>query len=161
MRYELVFDIAQIRPSWWEPLSAIAFVLLGIMMIRYRHVLPWGGGVATPFRRAFPYLFCGLAILIAVVGTMGSYFRDRSLREALGSGRAQVAEGRVTDFTPMSDFGNKTESFRVGDHRFAYSDYVETGGFNNTSTHGGPVREGLQVRVTYVGKVIVRLEIAP
>jgi hypothetical protein len=32
-------------------------------------------------------------------------------------------------------------------------------GFNNTSSHGGPIREGLPVRVSYVGNTILKLEI--
>jgi hypothetical protein len=46
---------------------------------------------------------------------------------------------------------------------FAYSDYVVTPGFNNTSSHGGPMREGLYVRIHYTGSVtgvaIVKLEV--
>jgi nitrate reductase NapE component len=43
--------------------------------------------------------------------------------------------------------------------RFCYSDYMLVCGFNNTSSHGGPVRSGLPVRVTYAGENIFKLEI--
>jgi len=52
------------------------------------------------------------------------------------------------------------ERFCVSGVCFAYSDFVITSGFNNTSSHGGPIREGLPVRVTYVGDMIVKLEVA-
>jgi hypothetical protein len=44
--------------------------------------------------------------------------------------------------------------------RFQYSDYVITAGFNNTSSHGGPIREGLPVRIWYLDGEILRLDIA-
>jgi hypothetical protein len=53
------------------------------------------------------------------------------------------------------------EKFCVNDHCFEYSDYVITGGFNNTRSHGGPIREGLPVRVTFIRNKIIKLEVAP
>jgi hypothetical protein len=43
---------------------------------------------------------------------------------------------------------------------FCYSDYEVTAGFNNSASHGGPIREGLPVRVSYIGNTIVRLEVS-
>jgi hypothetical protein len=51
------------------------------------------------------------------------------------------------------------ESFCVSGVCFRYSDYVVTAGFNQTSSHGGPIRDGLPVRVTYIGNTIVKLEV--
>ncbi|MGH9970245.1 MAG: hypothetical protein ACREBG_20950 [Pyrinomonadaceae bacterium] len=56
--------------------------------------------------------------------------------------------------------GHADETFVVDGHRFSYSDYDETKGFNRTQSHGGPMREGLQVRITHVDGSIVKLEIA-
>jgi hypothetical protein len=56
--------------------------------------------------------------------------------------------------------GHANEHFTVCGVPFSYSDYVVTEGFNRTSSHGGPMREGLWVRITYVGDIIARLEIA-
>ncbi|WP_322021733.1 MULTISPECIES: hypothetical protein [unclassified Burkholderia] len=53
------------------------------------------------------------------------------------------------------------ERFCVGQVCFSYSDYVVTGGFNNTASHGGPIRAGLPVRGSYVDGLIVKLEVAP
>lgn len=47
---------------------------------------------------------------------------------------------------------------------FAYSDFVVTAGFNQTSSHGGPIHEGLLLRIAYTGSAddatIVKLDIA-
>ncbi|WP_321797617.1 hypothetical protein [Burkholderia sp. BCC1988] len=67
----------------------------------------------------------------------------------------------MTAFEPMPYGGHAMERFCVGQVCFSYSDYVVTGGFNNTASHGGPIRAGLPVRVSYVDGLIVKLEVAP
>ena len=56
--------------------------------------------------------------------------------------------------------GHQDETFTVNGIHFAYSDYVITGGFNQTQSHAGPIREGFAVRIHYVarGNIIVKLE---
>jgi hypothetical protein len=90
-----------------------------------------------------------------------------TLRDALQRGDAQVVEGRVEEFTPMPFNGKAQERFTVCGVPFSYSDSIETGGFNRSSSHGGPIREGLWIRISYVGNTIAyvgntiaRLEIA-
>lgn len=82
-----------------------------------------------------------------------------SLRSAYRKGQFSVVEGRVTNFHPMPYEGHQEECFTVQAETFCYSDYVITGGFNNATSHGGPIREGLPVRVSYIGNTIVRLEV--
>jgi len=55
--------------------------------------------------------------------------------------------------------GHAMESFTVSGVPFSYSDYIPKAGFNQTSSHGGPIHEGLPVRIWYVGNEIVKLEI--
>jgi hypothetical protein len=43
---------------------------------------------------------------------------------------------------------------------FSYSDYVIVPCFNNTASHGGPIRDGLRVRIAYSGNCILKLEVA-
>jgi len=89
-----------------------------------------------------------------------AYDSCRKAVMALRDGQYAVVEGYVSDFVPMPHSGHSMESFVVQGHRFSYSDYVVSAGFNNTASHGGPIREGLYVRVTYTNDVILRLEIA-
>lgn len=90
-----------------------------------------------------------------------TYVTHRRLMDAIASAQAQVVEGEVTRFVPMPASGHAMERFCVQQDCFAYSDYVVTGGFNNAASHGGPIRNGLAVRVTHVGVTIVKLELAP
>jgi hypothetical protein len=83
--------------------------------------------------------------------------------ESARSGKVRVVEGIVEHFHPMPATGHDTERFTVAGESFAYSDYEITGGFNNAASHGGPIRAGLPVRITFVQEpsrnVIVKLEI--
>jgi hypothetical protein len=78
----------------------------------------------------------------------------------LREGQYSVVEGPVTDFVPMPYEGQSQENFAVNGHRFSYSDYSMTAGLRNAASHGGPIREGLYVRISYSGNLILRLEVA-
>jgi len=80
--------------------------------------------------------------------------------KAFRLGYPSAVEGIVTNFHPMPYEGHEDECFSVHLHRFCYSDYVAVPGFRNTASHGGPIRPGIDVRVTYLGAAILRLEIA-
>jgi hypothetical protein len=57
--------------------------------------------------------------------------------------------------------GHGNESFSVRGVPFKYSDFVITGGFNNTASHGGPITRDAYVRICYdpSNNLILRLEI--
>jgi hypothetical protein len=42
---------------------------------------------------------------------------------------------------------------------FCYSDYVVTAGFNNSTSHGGPIMAGLPVRIAYYKGEILRIDV--
>jgi hypothetical protein len=107
----------------------------------------------------FGWIFLSFAVFWTLLSFTTTYGEYLTTIFALRGGRCAVVEGRVTEFVPMPYSGHSEESFTVGGHRFAYSDYVVTTGFHNTSSHGGPIHEGLYVRITYLGNLIVRLEV--
>jgi hypothetical protein len=110
-------------------------------------------------RTRFGWGFLSCAVLLSVLNFANTYGEYRTMITALRDGRCAVVEGRVTEFVPPRYPGQSEESFVVGGHRFAYSDDVVTAGFDNGSSHGRLIHEGLYVRVTYLGNLIVRLEV--
>ena len=116
--------------------------------------------IARQSRKNFSWFFFVFAILWTLVSFLGTYVQYMTATNALRAGRYSIVEGPVTHFVPMPYSGHSEESFVVGGQKFSYSDYIVTAGFHNTASHGGPIHEGLQVRVTYVGDVILKLEIA-
>ena len=91
---------------------------------------------------------------------------SRALSDADNASRAmrdhgcQFLEGRVDHFHPMPYAGHDEETFDVNGVKFWYSDYIITAGFNNTASHGGPIRQGLPVRICQSDGEILRLEVA-
>jgi hypothetical protein len=159
VEYKVVFDLASTGyKTWGFSLVGLALAIVGAFLVRYRAHLSMRG--PRVFARAFPFVFFGFATLWTLV-TFGSTFAEYwSLRSAVRDGRVSMIEGTVKQFKPMPYTGHARERFCVQDTCFEYSDFIVTSGFNNTSSHGGPIREGLRVRVTHVRGTIVRLELA-
>jgi hypothetical protein len=168
--YRAYFDASAHGPIWWFPAVGLAFVAIGIVMfglIRARGgrywPFPMSGRFAGPYYRWFSIVWLGFAIVwttVASVGVFGDYIATW-LDES--QGHLAVVQGPVENFHPMPASGHDLERFTVSGVHFAYSDYVVTAGFNQTSSHGGPIREGLLVRISYRGPTtdgeIVKLEI--
>ena len=163
MRYEVIYDIQQVRyPGWWIFGVGLFFVCVGttFFLLRKNQALSSTFDMSMGFKRdVMPIFAAAFGLLWIVIGGL-NYAHFASLRTMARNENVDIVEGKVTDFVPMPYEGHADETFVVGGHRFAYSEYDETKGFNHTRSHGGPMNEGLQVRITYVDDSILKLEIA-
>jgi len=143
-------------------------------------LLPWlllFGGIAI-FRRprsgksivlqkllgAYVALFSVAILWVAFRAVIGDY---RNRKTQLRTGHYHTVEGRVEHFVPMPYQGHALEKFDVQGVRFSYGTYMVTSCFNHTTSHGGPIYEGLQVRIAYAPtgngseqNCILKLEVA-
>jgi hypothetical protein len=157
--YKVLFDVTTAGYKTWPfSLFGVGFAILGALLDRYREHLAMQG--PRMLARAFPFLFFWFAILWTLVTFGFSFAEYWSMRSAIRDHRFSTVEGTVSQFQPMAYTGHAPERFCVQDTCFEYSDYVLTSGFNNTTSHGGPIREGLRVRIAHVRRKIVRLEVA-
>jgi len=165
MEYRVAFDIAEAGyKSWSFAAYGLILVAVGAVLLLTHDrwptlLLPDWWSKPPRLSKGFVRVFFGFAVLWTVVSFAGTFFEYLSLKSAKDKGRAQVVEGRVINFIPMPAEGHAMEKFCVQDRCFEYSDFAITAGFNNTASHGGPIKEGLPVRVTYVGSAIVKLEV--
>ncbi len=158
MTYTTVFDLGEVGyRAWWFPTFGLVFVVIGVLLAWFRRRHPPAGG-STGLQMVVPLLLVGFSLLWTFGTFMQTYGEYWRLSRALRSGNVQVVEGRVSGFVPMPFEGHSSERFCVNGACFVYSDFVVTPGFNNTASHGGPIRLNLPVRVTYAHGVIVRLE---
>jgi hypothetical protein len=159
MEYKVVFDVTSAGYKTWSfSLVGLVLAVVGGFLVRYRDRLPMRGPKVVV--RAFPFVFFGFAILWTLLAFGSTFTEYRSLRSAVRDGRVSIIEGTLSQFKPMPYTGHAMERFCVRATCFEYSDYVVTSGFNNTSSHGGPIREGLRVRIAHIRGTIVRLEVA-
>ncbi|HYL83335.1 MAG TPA: hypothetical protein VE263_03800 [Candidatus Angelobacter sp.] len=156
--YQTVFDITQQKLDWllilYPAICAIIAMFLFPAAMRRSQKIP---------KRAGKYVVL-VCVAAAVFFTYAMYQDQRVMAsQALGiyrSGRVQVVEGVVEDFVRMRWWGGPPERFRVGKFQFSYSDYLITGCFRNTSSHGGPVRAGQHVSIAFNGNCILKMQIA-
>jgi hypothetical protein len=153
-QYRVVFDLSQKGFQWGFPAFGLIFAVIGGVFIWLGRRNRW------PLSRSFVgYFMVGFACLWSGLAFATMFHEYLNLRSAYRHGQFSVVEGSVTNFRPMPYQGHQDECFFVQSDTFCYSDYVVTAGFNNSASHGGPIREGLPVRVSYIGNTIVRLEV--
>jgi hypothetical protein len=158
--YTTAFDVTRSGfKSWSFSATGAALVALGVMQLWIRHRNLFPNKFKYPFKR-FPEAFLSFAVLWTAT-SFGSTFGDyrRAIR-AMRENRVDFVQGTVSGFVPMPATGHSMESFLVTGVEFKYSDFVITAGFNNTASHGGPIREGLPVKIWYLGNEILRLDVA-
>jgi hypothetical protein len=161
MEYQTIFDVTTAGYRNWDfSAFGIPFVAIGALLVTKRRSLPGWWGDRPRASSAFAYFFLVFSLLWTLIAFVSTYSDYSSLAQAVKSNSATVTEGIVHDFKPMPVTGHSMERFCVSDRCFSYSDFNVTAGFNNTSSHGGPIREGLVVRVTHVRGSIAKLEVA-
>src|SRR5207253_555473 len=113
---------------------------------RYRPLPGMQGGLRTTVL----VVMIVSASCLVICGFLGSFANYRQAQEVLREGKTQVVEGIVHDFTPQPPADKGLESFMVNGIKFEYSVATITPGFNNVSTHGGPInKNGIQARIHY------------
>ena len=110
------------------------------------------------FDRQWRWFMLIFALSWTLIFYMSSWGQYSNAAHDLKSGEYAMATGQITDFNPgTSDKG--LEQFTVDGQHFSYSEYTTKIGFRQTRAHGGPMHEGLRVRIAHRGPTILRLEI--
>ena len=159
MHYQTVFDISTAGyKSASFPYHGLMLLGFGILFVIFRYKqLDLKN---SRYNRIFLFIWIGFGIFWTVTAFMSTYSQYNTLLSDYNKGAYQVVEGHVTNFVPMPYTGHAMERFCVDNSTcFEYSDFIGTAGFNNAKSHGGPITEGLPVRVSYIGNTILKLEV--
>jgi hypothetical protein len=149
-----VFEIAQKHPNW----EFITTPLIGFLVA----CIFAGWELATKRRTKFiavAALLAFICFIVAFGSYRGSTYGLKEAQQLLRDGSFSTVEGRVTDFIPMPAWGHGMEQFTVSGVHFSYSDYVLVPCFNNTTSHGGPIKPDIWVRLSYYDDCILRIEV--
>jgi len=155
MGYRTVFDVTQVGFQWWIPL--LIFIFGGLFS-----VIGWAvrtSGEESYVAKGILFQVVGAVGLLAALGFLGSTYSEyHNAQQALANHNYSVSEGVVSDFVPMPPGGHATESFLVEGARFAYG-----GGWGstifNSEWNKGLIHNGVQARITHVGKDIIKIEV--
>jgi hypothetical protein len=161
-----VFDVLDSGFKDW-PFSAfgLIFVVIGIGIFIFPNAVKAVGipylNVSSGFQKFSRYGFLGFALLWTAISFSATYSQHLRHKALAQDNRCRTVEGPVERFVPMPYAGHGVESFSVGGVSFRYSDFIITDGFNNTSSHGGPVSGDSYVRICYDPSdgIILHLEI--
>jgi hypothetical protein len=155
MNYVTIFDISKQRFEWWWPAIGLLILAIGIVCIKF--VSKWPNQKNAKIIGWVMVVF-GPIFTIVVYNSQSSMWAD--WRSAYERGAYSTVEGVVHDFKPMPYEGHQDECFWVKNQKFCYSDYIVRPGFRQSTSHGGPIREGLPVRIDYYNGQILRLDVA-
>jgi hypothetical protein len=159
MTYHTYFETAPTVAVWRESLDwtlvTIAVCIIAFIGTNFGKV----ASLMRDRRRAQVAAFLLVVFVCFVAANLDDLDAARQLDADLRAGKAQTIEGAVTFFKPMPPGGHGTERFCLEETCFEYPGVGSSRGFHQTATEGGPVREGLPIRVTYIGPTIVKLEI--
>lgn len=158
-KYELIFDAGSSYTTWR---GAVIPGLISLTSAFLAFVSWKWSRVGNPKHRNYTIMASIVSILAAAltVGILGyTHNRFTVIRDALSSGRFKSIEGTVSGLVAERRDGHPRERFTVGGVTFVYSSSDISSGFHWTVGKGGPIREGLRVRISDVDGIIARLEI--
>lgn len=167
MEYAKVYDFTyQTMNFFW--LIPVLFLLLctgylwGLIKIARSESRKSGYEIRRWF---IPVVLWAAAIYMTISIVPASILHYTETRKMYYNQAYKVAEGEIENFVPMAAGGHGSESFTVAGVKFEYSDFDSTYyGFNNTSSHGGPIKaNGQQVRLAYITfdgrNIILKIEL--
>jgi len=109
-------------------------------------------------------LLAGVALFLTLVSFAlwrGAASTEAQYLAEYRSGRARVVDGTVHVLSEQSAHGRSPgDLVRVAGHGFEIDYFDErTPGYHLTVAHGGALREGVHARITYSGRVILKVEV--
>lgn len=150
--YHLAYDIAQSGFDVW-PALLVAWIITALLALEVRY--PFIPYISPPFaQKTMRLLVFFIVLSVTIIGTCYSIYSYWSVLQAIKNQRVSKIEGIVTKFRASATI----ERFCVQDTCFAYPTSLTNVGFRQLSSNGGPIHEGLNVRVIFIGDIITHLE---
>lgn len=124
-------------------------IIFTMVFLRYRHKL------------IKYYKTLAVLVLVGVLGIIVlNLYKNREfsdLKKVVIKKEHSIVEGVVSNFQEAGSNGLIPESFNVNGIEFSYYNDNTLVGFHDVSTFGGPIKNGLNVRIFYYKDVILGL----
>jgi hypothetical protein len=160
--YVTVFDAAS-HPlrGWTDVAPGLIFVAIGgalVLFPRFAEAIPFHGPQAL--KRPFDWAFLSFGVILTATLSMSVFGGNLVEGAALRRGDCRLVEGRVEHIETTRTRGGYREKGEVAGVPFEYAATEIQGGFRTPASSGGPMEEGLQVRICERAGHILHLEIA-
>ena len=165
MDYITVFEITD-KGFEIVKLTPLIFVIIGVGISWFNIKYNKSTSPKRILTIVFGFIFSGFASIMLLLTVPNEIANWNRTQKIFANKEYKVIEGEIHDFHPMPYSGHEDERFTVKGVLFEYSDYSRFYGFNNTSSHGGPLKEnGQQVRLSYITVYgenrILKIELKP
>jgi hypothetical protein len=155
MEYEVVFDAARIAAKWAEVNWAITGLGISILLVALLRQVKLRGPQSGRWIVVLLFMWIGVQFMFT------RYYFPSSLRKPwFRTGRLVTVEGKAENFHSVNTGNVSVDTYMVEGRRVSYANQEPTCCYHMPAGFGGPVREGMQVRVTMDGPCVVKLEIA-
>ena len=147
----VLYDVRQTSyVEWRDVLPSLMTIVVGLLLLPRRDDRRYRLGSAV-------FIGMGLAFLTLTAGVR--VIQHRTLVARLGNGDYDNVEGAITNFFPGSFDGHTPEVFVVAGHTYTFHGNTTTAGYHDVQGAGGPLREGIKVRIADVNGTIARFEL--
>ena len=153
MECSTYFDIAGSGfQSWGVVLTGIVLALIGLLLF----IIIEGTSTRAALYKWGALVFC-LGSLFIGASALRGYMHYREITSPATS--PEIVAGVVKQLHQAGQLGSQVERFQVDSQKFSYSGSSFEPGFHQTFAQGSPLRNGMLIRVHYVGDTIVKLEL--
>ena len=163
MQYQTIFELGQSITASTVPL--VVFLALGalLFLLGIHYFISLHRRKPAPVKKmtAIFMVIIG-ALWLSLSPTVLSVIKDtNALQELYETDQFRVAEGEVKVLREQSREGDYIgDVIEVDGKQFAINYYTETHGYNVTIANGGVLKDGAQVRLRYIDRLIVKVELA-
>jgi hypothetical protein len=155
-QYKTVFEVSYFSNGDLQ--TQVSALILGPLVLAITMWLKWPK-LKARYEKVLFYLFPLFWGLFWFVG-WGSFFFSalyygHKFTTALKTGQCQSVEGVVK----VARQGPKSDDIQIANEDFEINYYIGTLGYRQIIAQGGVLRNGVQVRIHYLGNTILKVEV--
>jgi hypothetical protein len=149
--YQTIFELGFRSFPWASVGRLLIFIASGLLLARL-----FKSKSLCVVVGLFVASIASLILLASLVVFVPNFIKQRS---SYVSGKSSLVEGVVENFHPAPTLGPARETFSVHGILFSYNALDDMPCFHDAPLHGGPLREGLGVRIHYYEGCIQRIDV--
>lgn len=163
IQMDVVFDVRTADFASWFAFVPLVVLLTALVVELVRRRQELREVFRSPRRPHIAiYLLAGVVLALLTGARFLSYVEEKKeFVRVLNANQARVVEGEITNYTPQAWTGRPLEKFQVGSEGFSFDGFGASPAYHKRRRSGGPLQEGMRVRVFEFRGSILRVEVLP